>query len=91
MSNDHNLPIEGNWYELPATGEIFTVVTVDDDDGMMEIQYEDGTLDEIELSEWEDMAAEPIDPPDEWSGSYGDFDDEDYYDQDEEEETEEEE
>lgn len=67
------------------------MVTVDDVDGMMEIQYQDGTLDEIELSEWEDMAAEPIDPPDEWSGSYGDFDDEDYYDQDEEAEEESEE
>lgn len=68
-------PIEGNWYELPS-GEIFTVVTVDEDDGMVEIQYDDATLEEIELDSWEDLGADPIDPPDEWAGDFGGFDDE---------------
>lgn len=67
-------PIEGNWYELPS-GEIFTVVTVDEDDGMVEIQYEDASLEDVELEEWEDMGADPIDPPDEWVGGPVSFDD----------------
>ncbi|TBV79863.1 MAG: hypothetical protein EYX74_06360 [Desulfobulbaceae bacterium] len=71
-----NEPIEGNWYELPS-GEIFTVITVDEDEGIMEIQYADASIEEVELDNWDDLGVTPIDPPDEWSGSYEDFDDED--------------
>lgn len=84
MSSHDDGPVEGNWYELPS-GEIFTVVTVDEDDGMVEIQYDDATLDEIELDGWEDLGADPIDPPDEWAGGVGEFDDDLEYDIDPEE------
>lgn len=81
MSSSPDEPIEGNWYELPS-GEIFTVVTIDEDEGMIEIQYDDASLDEIELESWEDLGADPIDPPDEWAGGYGDFDDDEDFDVD---------
>ncbi len=74
MSSSKDQPIEGNWYELPS-GEIFTVVTVDEDEGMVEIQYDDATLEDVELDNWEDLGADPIAPPDEWAGSLDDFDD----------------
>lgn len=73
MTLNSDEPVEGNWYELPS-GEIFTVVTVDEDDGIVEIQYDDATLDEIDLETWEDLGADPIDPPDEWAGDYTGFD-----------------
>lgn len=79
MSSNREGPVEGNWYVLPA-GEVFTVVTVDEDEGMVEIQYEDASLEEIELADWEDMGIEPIEPPDEWGGGLADFDDDLEYD-----------
>ncbi|ADH85132.1 DUF6763 family protein [Desulfurivibrio alkaliphilus] len=76
MSSDAEEPIEGNWYELPS-GEIFTVVTVDEEEGMVEVQYDDDRVEELELETWEDLGADPIDPPEQWTGGYGTFDDED--------------
>ena len=76
MSSDAEAPVEGNWYELPS-GEIFTVVTVDEEEGMVEIQYDDARIEEVELQNWEDLGADPIDPPDEWAGGYATFEDED--------------
>lgn len=74
MSSNAEEPLEGNWYELPS-GEIFTVVTVDEEEGMVEIQYNDDRVEELELETWEDLGADSIDPPDQWSGDYGAFDD----------------
>lgn len=74
MAANTDGPVEGNWYELPS-GEIFTVVTIDEHDGMVEIQYDDSTLEDIELESWEDLGADPIDPPDEWAGGYGSLED----------------
>ncbi len=76
MSSDAEKPIEGNWYELPS-GEIFTVVTVDEEEGMVEIQYDDTSLEEIEMVDWDDLGADPIDPPDEWAADYSNFEDDD--------------
>ncbi|MDZ7641336.1 MAG: DUF6763 family protein [Desulfurivibrio sp.] len=84
MSSNTDGPVEGNWYELPA-GEVFTVVTVDEDEGIVEVQYEDASLEEIELANWDDLGADPIEPPDEWGGNLSDFDDDLEYDIDPEE------
>ena len=37
----------------------------------------DGTLEEVELDTWEQLSAEPVEPPEDWSGSY-DIQREDY-------------
>ncbi len=67
-------PVEGNWYEIIETGECFSVVTVDEEEGMLEIQYEDGGTEELELQEWEEMDLEPIDPPLEYPDSLEEMD-----------------
>lgn len=61
-------PIVGNWYELPDKGQRFEVVEIDEDKGIIEIQYFDGDLDEIELDEWYDLNIEPIEAPEDWTG-----------------------
>lgn len=64
-------PGVGNWYRLD--GDLFEVVAVDDDDATIEIQYFDGTVEEMDLEDWnahcEDRAVEQADPPEDWSGA----------------------
>lgn len=62
----------GEWYRATG-GDSFEVVAIDDDDGTIEIQYFDGTVEEMDVedwvSQWEDGALEAAEPPEDWSGS----------------------
>jgi hypothetical protein len=62
----------GDWYRLNG-GALFEVVAVDDDDGTIELQYFDGTVEEMDIedweAQWEDGALESAEPPEDWSGS----------------------
>lgn len=64
-------PSVGNWYRME--GDLFEVVAIDDDDATIEIQYFDGTVEEMDLEDWEahctERALEASDPPEDWSGS----------------------
>ncbi|MDN5849339.1 MAG: hypothetical protein L0H63_06810 [Nitrococcus sp.] len=61
-------PVVGDWYMLPK-GESFEVVAYDHEDETVEIQYFDGAVEEFELETWIELSAEPIEPPEDWSGS----------------------
>jgi hypothetical protein len=62
----------GDWYRLNG-GALFEVVALDDDDGTIEIQYFDGTLEEMDIedwdAQWEDGALETAEAPEDWTGS----------------------
>lgn len=62
----------GDWYRLKG-GALFEVVALDDDDGTIEIQYFDGTVEEMDIedwdTQWEDGALESAEAPEDWSGS----------------------
>ena len=62
----------GDWYRLKG-GALFEVVARDDDDGTVEIQYFDGTVEEMDIedweAQWEEGALESAEPPEDWSGS----------------------
>lgn len=61
-------PVVGNWYQ--HTGEQkFTVLDLDQEEGVVEIQYFDGDLDQIDLDEWYELALEPTGPPEDWTGA----------------------
>ncbi|NNF67611.1 MAG: hypothetical protein HKM98_08890 [Gammaproteobacteria bacterium] len=70
------IPVVGDWYKK-AGGNLFEVVAIDDDDGTIEIQHYDGTVEECELEGWNDMILISVEPPEDWSGSF-DMDREDY-------------
>jgi hypothetical protein len=65
-------PAIGDWYRLNG-GALFEVVALDDDDGTIEIQYFDGTVEEMDIedwdAQWEDGALESAEAPEDWSGS----------------------
>ncbi len=62
----------GDWYRSNG-GELFEVVAVDDDDGTIDIQYFDGTVEEMDREDWEaqwdEGLIEAAEPPEDWSGS----------------------
>jgi len=66
-------PNIGAWYRLDS-GEAFEVVACDTDDGTIEIQYFDGTVEELDIEDWElhaeERRLEEVEPPEDWSGSF---------------------
>lgn len=69
-------PVVGNWYEHVDKGQKFEVVSIDEDSGMVEIQYYDGDIEDIDYEAWYELDLEPSEPPDEWTGPIADADDE---------------
>ena len=69
-------PVIGDWYKNEA-GEIFEVVAFDETAGLIEIQYFDGMVEEIDVDSWFEQMFFPIEPPEDWSGSM-DIEREDY-------------
>ena len=67
MSTEYE-PRIGDWYKT-VTGDNFEIVAVDDDDETVEIQYFDGTVEELDFDTWYDMNVDAIEPPEDWSGS----------------------
>ena len=66
-------PIVGSWYQLPDKSQPFEVISLDEDIGLVEIQYLDGDREELELDTWYELDIEPTDAPEEWIGSIDDL------------------
>ena len=73
---ENPLPVVGEWYRYD-TAIIFEVVALDRDDGTIEVQYFDGTVEELDTESWSLMYVEEIEAPEDWSGSM-DIEREDY-------------
>jgi hypothetical protein len=61
-------PVIGEWYRRVG-GDSFEVVAIDPDDRTIEIQYFDGTIEELELDEWLEDVIQSTEPPEDWTGS----------------------
>lgn len=76
MSRDYE-PIPGQWYENLEEEESFRVLSVDEDSELIEIEYLDGDIEEIDLETWHEMDLELTKEPEGWSESDEDEEDED--------------
>lgn len=79
-------PIVGQWYYDRANDREFEVLNIDKEEGILEIQYLEGELEEVDLDTWEDMNLAKIAEPDDWEQEEeekGDFEDLDDLDGDE--------
>ena len=76
MSRDYE-PVPGQWYENLEEEEPFRVLTMDEDSELVEIEYLDGDIEEIDLETWHEMDLEMTSEPEGWSESHADEDDED--------------
>jgi hypothetical protein len=78
-----NEPIRGQWYQNVEEDETFRVLSVDEDSELIEIEYLDGDIEEIDVETWHEMDLELTDEPEGWSDS--DDEDDDLDDEEEDE------
>jgi hypothetical protein len=82
-------PVPGKWYENREEEETFRVLSVDEDDELVEIEYVDGEIEELDLDTWHELDLEPTETPEGWSddadADEDEDEDEDFDDEDEDE------
>jgi hypothetical protein len=82
-------PVPGKWYENREEEETFRVLSVDEDDELIEIEYVDGDIEELDLDTWHELDLEPTETPEGWSdeseSEEDEEEDEDYEDDEDEE------
>jgi hypothetical protein len=69
-------PAVGQWYENIDENESFRVLSVDEDTELVELEYLDGDIEEIDLETWHELDLDKIDEPEGWAGSAEDEDEE---------------
>jgi hypothetical protein len=83
-----NEPVVGQWYENLEEEDSFRVRKIDEDSELIEIEYLDGDIEEMDVETWHDLDLELIEEPEGWSDEAEeeeeDEDDEDFDDDDEE-------
>jgi hypothetical protein len=82
-------PVPGKWYENREEDETFRVLSVDEDDELVEIEYVDGEIEELDLDTWHELDLEPTDTPEGWSDDAdegGEDEDDDFDDEEEDDE-----
>ena len=87
VSRDYE-PVPGQWYENLEEEEPFRVLSMDEDSELVEIEYLDGDIEEIDLETWHEMDLELTQEPEGWSESHDDEDEEEDEDDDWEDEDE---
>ncbi len=63
-------PVIGQWYRNPELIGIFEIVAIDDEEKLIEIQYFDGQIEEIDFSLWDEFPSIEVAAPEDWSGAY---------------------
>ena len=85
MSRDYE-PAPGQWYENLEEEEQFRVLTMDEDSELIEIEYLDGDIEELDLEAWREMDLERIEEPEGWSDDDEDEDEEEWDEEEDEDE-----
>ncbi|MEY4761558.1 MAG: hypothetical protein RLZZ200_1414 [Pseudomonadota bacterium] len=78
-------PVRGQWYENAEEDDSFRVLSVDEDAELVEIEYLDGDIEEMDLDTWHEMDLEKISQPEGWAGDDLEDDDDEEDDEDEDE------
>lgn len=76
--NNEIEPKVGSWYQNLINGQVFQVVSLDEDAALVELQHADGDVEEVGLDEWHSMDLESTDAPDDWTGPIDDPEIDDY-------------
>ena len=84
MGRDYE-PVKGQWYENVEEDETFRVLSVDEDAELVEIEYLDGDIEELDLDAWHEMDLERIEEPEGWAASDDDEEEDEEEEEDEDE------
>jgi len=88
VSRDYE-PTPGQWYQNVEEDESFRVLSVDEDSELIEIEYLDGDIEELDVEAWHEMDLELTQEPEGWSDSDEEEDDEEEDEEDEDEDEDE--
>ena len=81
MSTQPN-PEVSKWYKNNEDGQLFEVVALGEVDETIEIQYFDGSLEELDFDTWYEMPLTSAAPPEDWTGPFDDLEADDLADPD---------
>jgi hypothetical protein len=73
--------LQGQWYANRATHDVFYVIAVDEDDGLIDVRDGYGDIDEFDIDEWDAMDLVVCSAPEAWQLSLDDLDDLDDFDE----------
>ncbi|RDH83398.1 MAG: hypothetical protein DIZ78_14840 [endosymbiont of Escarpia spicata] len=59
----------GAWFKTNE-GQNLEIVAYDAEEGSIEVQFYDGTVEEYDVEDWEALEVRGIAPPEDWAGSY---------------------
>jgi len=59
-------PKVGRWYRRLDDEELFKVVSIDEDDGLIEIKTVDGEIEELDSTEWVELDLEAAEAPEDY-------------------------
>jgi hypothetical protein len=59
----------GDWFKT-VDGDNLEIVAYDPDEGVVGVQFYDGTVEEYDLDDWGELEVKQIAPPEDWAGSY---------------------
>jgi hypothetical protein len=62
----------GNWYKN-SDGASLEIIALDKDEGVVEIQYFDGAVEELDMDSWFESGMTSIPPPEDWTGPFDDL------------------
>jgi hypothetical protein len=79
-------PVKGQWYENVEDDETFRVLSVDEDAELVEIEYLDGDIEELDIDAWHEMDLERIEEPEGWAAQEAEDDEEEEEDEEDEDE-----
>ena len=82
MARDYD-PVQGKWYEDLEENEVFKVLSVDPDQELVEVQYENGDIEEIDLDTWHELDLELSQEPEGWANDDEEEEEEEEDDEDE--------
>lgn len=62
-------PEIGEWYLDRESAQEFEIVDLDEDAGLIEVQYLNGEIGEFDVEEWSELALSKIEPPEDWNAA----------------------
>jgi hypothetical protein len=59
-------PKAGRWYRRLDDEQLFKVISIDEDDGVVEIKTPDGEIEELDSTEWVELDLETAEAPEDY-------------------------
>src|ERR1700733_16319083 len=88
VSRDYE-PVAGQWYENLEEEESFRVLSVDEDSELVEIEYLDGDIEELDIEAWHEMDLDRIEEAEGWAESHVEEEEEEEEEEEDDDEEEE--